>query len=131
MMGSTRMLRRVGVLVERVVDLHGASKRRLLDPMMVTRPRKLIGLLKDHTEYEILRVICRLAHSGSLEPPTLRGAETSRMWQIPERTERTSLSYAVIEETMRVHHLDTVLWREATEEAILADTLVHAGVKIV
>ena len=51
MMASTRMLRRVGVLVERVVDLHGASKRRLLDPMTVTRPRKLIGLLKDHTEY--------------------------------------------------------------------------------
>ena len=32
---------------------------------------------------------------------------------------------------MRVHHLDTVLCREAAEEASLAGTLVHAGVKIV
>jgi len=37
---------------------------------------------------------------------------------------------AVIEETMRVHHLDTVLWREAAEEASLAGTPVHPGVKL-
>lgn len=38
---------------------------------------------------------------------------------------------AVIEETMRVHHLDTVLWREVAQEASLAGTPVHPGVKIV
>ena len=38
---------------------------------------------------------------------------------------------AVVEETMRVHHLDTVLWREVAEEASLAGSPVHPGVKIV
>lgn len=37
---------------------------------------------------------------------------------------------AVIEETMRVRHLGTVLWRDTAEEASLAGTPVHPGVKI-
>jgi cytochrome P450 len=49
----------------------------------------------------------------------------------PEKLDALPYLNAVLEETLRVHHLDTILWRETLDPKNLAGHSIHAGIKIV
>lgn len=49
----------------------------------------------------------------------------------PNKLDELPYLNAVLDETLRIHHLDTVLWRQAAEQTSLAEVPVHAGVKVV
>ena len=51
--------------------------------------------------------------------------------KFPNELDELPYIKAVIEGTMRVHYLGTGLRREAAEEANLAGTPIHAGIKFV
>jgi cytochrome P450 len=51
--------------------------------------------------------------------------------EMPNQLDKLPYLNAVLDESLRIHHLDTVLWRQAAEMTSLAGIPIHAGVQTV